>query len=79
MIIFMEGETVNLCAHIAKNLHLKVCDRQAESGKTRDEYMTWLISTFYEWEEKSKMYNNEDMRTVAFQSPGRSLNSSNNT
>ena len=48
----MEGGTKNLCAQIP----------------IEGEYMTWLITTFYQFEEEQKMTNTET-RTVAFQVP----------
>lgn len=64
----MAEKTRNLCAEIPEELHSKVRQRQNESGKTLSQYMTWLITTFYEMEDKSKM-SKENTRTVAFQVP----------
>lgn len=64
----MAGETKNLCAQIPINLHRKVREQQEQSGKSLGEYMTWLITTFYQSEEEQKMTNAET-RTVAFQVP----------
>ena len=61
-------KTRNLCAEIPEELHSKVRQRQNESGKTLSQYMTWLITTFYEMEDKPKM-SKENTRTVAFQVP----------
>lgn len=58
----------NLCAEIPEALHGKVREKQAESGQTLSQYMTWLITTFYETEGKAAM-SKENMRTVAFQVP----------
>ena len=55
----------NLCAKIPLNLHQKIRNCQEASGKTLSEYMTWLITSFYEMEGKTPM--NTDTRTVAFQ------------
>lgn len=44
----MAEKTRNLCAEIPEELHSKVRQRQNESGKTLSQYMTWLITTFYE-------------------------------
>lgn len=57
----------NLCAPIPADLHAQLRQRQEASGKTLGQYMTWLITKFYEEEEKSTMKGNQ--RTVAFQVP----------
>ena len=57
----------NLCAKIPLDLHQKIRTCQEASGKTLSEYMTWLITSFYEMEGKTPM--NTDTRTVAFQIP----------
>lgn len=55
----------NLCAQIPESLHARVRERQGASGQTLNQYMTWLITTFYESEGKPAMKENQ--RTVAFQ------------
>ena len=62
----MAEKTRNLCAEIPEELHSKVRQRQNESGKTLSQYMTWLITTFYEQEGAKNM---EEMVTTAFQMP----------
>ena len=57
----------NLCAPIPADLHAKLRQRQEASGQTLGQYMTWLITKFYEEEEKPTMKGNQ--RTVAFQVP----------
>lgn len=64
----MVGETKNLCVQIPLDLHRQVREHQEHSGKSLGEYMTWLITTFYQSEEEQKMTNTET-RTVAFQVP----------
>lgn len=64
----MISEKINLCAPIPVGLHRQVRERQTQSGKSLGEYMTWLITTFYQFEEEQKMTNTET-RTVAFQVP----------
>ena len=51
----MAEKTRNLCAEIPLELHTKVRQRQAESGKTLSRYMTALITKFYEMEERQTM------------------------
>lgn len=64
----MAENTKNLCAQIPASLHTKVRERQEASGKTLSQYMTWLITEFYETEGKQQMSSGEK-RTVAFQVP----------
>ena len=58
----------NLCAEIPVGLHSKVRQRQTKSGKSLSQYMTELITQFYEMEGKQIM-SKENVRTVAFQVP----------
>ena len=64
----MAEETRNLCAQIPSALHTKVRQEQEASGQTLSEYMTELITTFYQDKEEQKKMNAET-RTVAFQVP----------
>ena len=61
----MAERTRNLCAQIPESLHTKVRERQEQAGQSLSQYMTWLITKFYESEGKSTMKENQ--RTVAFQ------------
>ena len=63
----MAEATRNLCAQIPTSLHAKVRERQEASGQSLNQYMTWLITKFYESEGKPTMKENQ--RTVAFQVP----------
>lgn len=63
----MTEKVKNLCAPIPESLHSQLRAHQEESGQTLGQYMTWLITTFYQKEEKSTMRENQ--RTVAFQVP----------
>ncbi len=60
----MAESTKNLCAQIPESLHTKVRERQETSGQTLSQYMTWLITKFYESEGKPTMKDTQ--RTVAF-------------
>ena len=62
------ADTKNLCAQIPIDLHRQVREHQEESGKSLGEYMTWLITTFYQTEVEKRMSSTET-RTVAFQVP----------
>ena len=65
------GEKVkNLCASIPAGLHARVREEQEASGQTLGQYMTWLIQTFYDNQNKEENTMNTDKRTVAFQVPG---------
>lgn len=61
----MAEKTKNLCAQIPESLHTKVREKQEESGKSLSEYMTNLITKFFEMEGKTMAKG--DTRTVAFQ------------
>lgn len=63
----MTEPTRNLCAQIPVSLHTKVREQQEASGQTLGQYMTWLITKFYEEEGKPMPKGNQ--RTVAFQVP----------
>lgn len=63
----MAEATRNLCAQIPTSLHSKVRERQEASGQSLSQYMTWLITKFYDEEGKSTMKSNQ--KTVAFQVP----------
>ena len=59
-----------LCAPVPAGLHARVREAQEASGQTLSQYMTWLIQTFYENQNKEEHMMNTDKRTVAFQVPG---------
>ena len=61
----MAEKTKNLCAQIPEGLHNRVRQEQERSGQTLSQYMTWLITTFYEGSEK----NMGETRTLAVQMP----------
>ena len=61
----MTEKTKNLCAQIPEDLHNRVRQEQERSGKTLSQYMTWLITTFYEGSEKTM----GETRTLAVQMP----------
>ena len=66
----MEGKVKNLCAPIPEELHARVREAQEASGQTLGQYMTWLIQTFFDNQNKEENTMNTDKRTVAFQVPG---------
>lgn len=58
----------HLCAPIPEALHTKLREQQEKSGKNLSQYMTWLITQFYETERGGKE-TMDDKKTVAFQVP----------
>lgn len=61
----MPEATKNLCAQIPESLHAKVREEQEKSEQSLSQYITALITKFYEMEEKTM--SKGDTRTVAFQ------------
>ena len=57
----------NLCAQIPVSLHTRIRQEQEESGKSLSEFMTDLLTNYYEDGENRKMDGKQ--RTVAFQVP----------
>ena len=65
------AETKNLCAQIDLALHTKVCEEREQMGLTTSQYITQLLTEYYEMKEnggKSNMANSGN-RTMAFQIP----------
>lgn len=56
--------TKNLCAQIPESLHARVRSEQEQSGQTLSQYVTALITEYYNQKEGRKMDGN---RTMAFQ------------
>lgn len=61
----MPEATKNLCAQIPESLHAKVREEQEKSEQSLSQYITALITKFYEMEEKTMAKG--ETRTVAFQ------------
>ena len=59
--------TKNLCAQIPESLHARVRAEQGQSGQTLSQYVTALITEYYQQKEGKKMDGNS--RTMAFQIP----------
>ena len=64
----MAEEKRNLCAQVPISLHSRVRMEQEASGQTLSEYMTQLITNYYQMKEDKENMNTET-RTVAFQVP----------
>ena len=65
----MAEETRSLCAQVPSALHTKVRQEQEASGQTLSEYMTELITTFYQQDKEEQKTMNTETRTVGFQVP----------
>lgn len=66
----IKEKTKNLCAHIPVTLHNRVREEQQRSGMTLNEYMTRLITEYYERTETITMKDtNTNTRTLALQIP----------
>jgi len=59
-------KTKNLCAQIPESLHNRVREEQQKSGKSLSEYMTMLITEYYERKEGANMKDG-NTRTLALQ------------
>ena len=64
----IKEKTVNLCAHIPASLHSRVREAQQSSGMTLNEYMTMLITEYYERKEGTNM-KDTNTKTLAVQIP----------
>ena len=58
----------NLCAPVPAGLHARVREEQEASGQTLSEYMTQLITEFYQMKEGYQNMN-LNTKTIAFQVP----------
>lgn len=64
------AQTKNLCAQIPVALHEQVCEARAQSGLTTGQYITNLLTEYYEMKENGgKMIMTNNSRTMAFQIP----------
>ncbi|MDD3227776.1 MAG: 4-oxalocrotonate tautomerase [Oscillospiraceae bacterium] len=57
--------TKNLCAQIPEALHARVRSEQEQSGKTLSQYITALITEYYDFQKEGKKMDTP--RTMAFQ------------
>ena len=56
--------TKNLCAQVPISLHKKIRTEQEQSGQTLSQYITQIITEYYE---RGTMKNMSDTRTMAIQ------------
>ena len=61
----MAEKKINLCAQIPADLHARVCREKDAAGKTLGQYITELLTNYYENGGKITM----DVRTLAIQIP----------
>ena len=62
----------NLCAHIPIALHEKVSAARAEAGLNTNDYVTQVLTEYYDWKENGgniMARKTENTRTFAFQIP----------
>ena len=66
----MEEKTKNLCAQIPESLHSRVRQEQEATGQTLGQYMTELLTQYYQFKDNGGMKAvNESIKTLAFQVP----------
>ena len=65
------GDTKNLCAQIPLTLHDRVCTEKDQAGLTTAQYITNLLTEYYQMKENGGNMNmaNNGSRTMAFQIP----------
>ena len=65
------AETKNLCAQISIDLHRKICDAKDQAGLTTAQYITNLLTEYFELKENggTAAMANSSTRTMAFQIP----------
>ena len=61
--------TVNLCAQVPVSLMTKIREEQELSGLTRGEYITQILTTYYETQSRKGDKTMEFTKTLAFQIP----------
>ena len=63
------AETKNLCAQISIDLHRKICDAKDQAGLTTAQYITNLLTEYFEMKENggTAAMTNTTTRTMAFQ------------
>ena len=65
------AETKNLCAQISIDLHRKICEEKDHAGLTTAQYITNLLTEYFEIKENggTTAMMNGTTRTMAFQIP----------
>ena len=65
------AETKNLCAQISLDLHRKICDAKDQAGLTTAQYITNLLTEYFEMKENggTAAKTTNGTRTMAFTIP----------
>ena len=63
------GPTVNLCAQIPGSLMARIREEQEKAGLPRGEYITQILTSYYENQNRKGEKNMEFTKTLAFQIP----------
>ena len=63
------GPTVNLCAQVPESLMARIREEQEKAGLPRGEYITQILTTYYENQNRKGDKNMEFTKTLAFQIP----------
>ena len=63
------GSTVNLSAQVPESLMARIREEQEKAGLPRGEYITQILTTYYENQIKKGDKNMEFTKTLAFQIP----------
>ena len=61
--------TVNLCAQVPESLMARIREEQEKAGPPRGEYITQILTSYYENQNKKGEKNMDFNRTLAFQIP----------
>ena len=63
------AQTKNLCAQISLDLHQKICEAREQAGLTIAQYITNLITEYFEMKENggNQVMTSNNTRTMAFQ------------
>ena len=61
------ADTKNLCAQIPLTLHDRVCTEKDQAGLTTAQYITNLLTEYYQMKENGGNTNMSNTRTMAFQ------------
>ena len=63
------GPTVNLCAQIPESLMVRIREEQEKAGLPRGEYITQILTTYYENQNRKGEKTMNFTKTLAFQIP----------
>ena len=63
------GPTVNLCAQVPESLMARIQEEQEKAGLPRGEYITQILTTYYENQNRKGEKTMNFTKTLAFQIP----------